>query len=60
MKCLYCNSNMKCVNDVSDISVRIDWFECNDCNGKCEVIYSVSSRKRVKKTWTHEFVEVFE
>jgi len=57
MKCMYCGSNMKCVNDVNDISVRIDWYECTECDGKCEIIYNTIDSKPINRTWTHKLIE---
>lgn len=31
MECFTCKSDMKCTDDVNDINVRIDWFECPKC-----------------------------
>ena len=39
MKCFTCKTKMKCINDVNDISVRIDWYECPKCNSSSEIIY---------------------
>ena len=40
MDCIVCGSKMNCVDDVNDISTRIDWFKCPLCNTNAEIIYS--------------------
>jgi hypothetical protein len=39
MKCLLCETEMKCENDVNDISTRIDWLSCTKCGSVAEVQY---------------------
>ena len=39
MKCLTCKTEMVCVNDVNDISVRIDFVECPKCGSHADIIY---------------------
>src|SRR5512138_57477 len=39
MKCLTCNTEMVCYNDVNDIYQRIDWLKCPKCDSKAEIIY---------------------
>ena len=39
MKCITCKTQMKCVSDVSDIYVRIDFVECPKCGSKADIIY---------------------
>lgn len=42
---------MKCVNDVNEILVRIDWEECPKCGSKCEIIYGNNGEYIKKVTW---------
>jgi hypothetical protein len=39
MECITCKTKMKCVDDVNDISTRIDWLECSKCKSKAEIQY---------------------
>lgn len=37
MECLTCKTQMECVDDVNEISTRIDWLECPKCGSKAEI-----------------------
>lgn len=56
MKCLQCQSEMKCVNDVNDISTRIDWLKCPVCGSTGTIIYNggmgPDRNKVVHSEWT--------
>lgn len=51
MECITCKETMKCVNDVNDISIRIDWLECPKCKSTAEVIYGANGKYITKVTW---------
>jgi len=40
MKCIICESEMENIDDVNNISNRIDWMICPKCGTKAEIIYS--------------------
>lgn len=42
MKCLTCKEKMECINDVNNVSVRIDWLECPKCKSTAQVEYEVN------------------
>lgn len=39
MKCFTCKTEMTCVDDVNDISIRIDFVQCPKCNSYAEIHY---------------------
>lgn len=39
-----CGEEMKCVDDVNDIDIRIDWLRCPKCNSFAEIIYDNNNR----------------
>ena len=49
MKCIVCESEMKCVDDVNDVSTRIDWMECPVCGTKAEIIYTNTTHPCIEK-----------
>ncbi len=51
MKCITCATTMKCVNDVNDISIRIDWVECPKCKSKAEIQYGNNGEFMSKVIW---------
>ena len=51
MKCLTCKTEMKCINDVNDISTRIDWEKCPKCKSKAEIQYENGGEYVEKVTW---------
>jgi len=46
MKCITCETEMKCVNDVNDISTRIDWLDCPKCGSTAEITYGTNGAER--------------
>lgn len=52
MKCFTCCTRMKCVNDVNEISTRIDWLECPKCGSKAEIIFGNNGEYYDKITWS--------
>lgn len=52
MKCLECNEEMKCVNDVNYTTIRIDFLKCEKCGATADVAYTnaIPQRKDVV-TW---------
>ena len=44
LKCIECNSEMKCENDVNDAGIRIDWNVCTKCGSKSEIIYGNNNK----------------
>ena len=51
MKCLKCETEMKCYNDVNDIAVRIDWKRCPNCGAEAELIYDALDNGISKVIW---------
>ena len=54
MKCHTCKTVMKCVNDVNEISVRIDWVECPKCGSKADIIYGDHGEYIREVHWTRD------
>jgi Zn finger protein HypA/HybF involved in hydrogenase expression len=42
---------MKCVDDVNDISVRIDFVECPKCGSKADIIYENNGEYVKEVNW---------
>lgn len=51
MKCITCKTQMKCVSDVNNISVRIDFVECPKCGSKADIIYGNNGEYVDKVNW---------
>jgi DNA-directed RNA polymerase subunit M/transcription elongation factor TFIIS len=51
MECITCKEIMKCVDDVNDISVRIDWLVCPKCGSKAEIVYDVQKGYITEVNW---------
>jgi len=51
MECLTCHTQMKCVDDVNDISIRIDWVKCPKCGSAAEIQYGDNGKYILKVTW---------
>lgn len=51
MKCHTCKTEMKCYDDVNDMSVRIDWLKCPKCNSWAEVTYGNNGEYIEKVIW---------
>ena len=54
MECYTCHEQMKCVDDVNEISIRIDWFECPKCKSKADVEYGQNGKYITKVTWKRD------
>ena len=52
MNCLNCKTEMKCIDDVNEISVRIDWEECPVCKSQAEIIFDRNDMSIEKIIWT--------
>jgi hypothetical protein len=48
------NDRMRCVDDVNDEAVRIDWLKCERCGSKAEIVYGRNGRYIEKVTWNRE------
>lgn len=48
MKCVTCDNEMTCIDDINEDATRIDWFKCKNCNTEMEVQYD--RRMRVLST----------
>lgn len=46
MKCLECGEEMLCVDDVNDISTKIDFLKCEKCGATAEITYDNNIQKR--------------
>ena len=55
MICHCCNEQMKCVDDVNEISTRIDWMRCPKCNSFAEIEYDTSSHKIIQVVWKRDY-----
>jgi len=42
---------MKCIDDVNDISVRIDFVKCPKCGSKANIIYGNNGEYIEKVEW---------
>ena len=52
MKCIKCNTDMKCYDDVTYSCVRIDFVICPSCGSKAEIEYDSSKDMNIDKvTW---------
>lgn len=51
MKCITCKTKMICIDDVNDISVRIDLEECPECKSIAEIHYGENGRYVEKIIW---------
>lgn len=51
MKCITCKTEMKCIDDVNEISTRIDWLECPKCKSKAEVTFGSNGEYIEKVIW---------
>ncbi len=51
MKCFTCKEEMKCYDDINDISVRIDFVKCPKCNSMAEIIYHPINGYILKVDW---------
>lgn len=51
MKCFTCKTEMICVNDVNDISNRIDWVECLKCGSHAEIVYGNNGEYITQIKW---------
>lgn len=51
MRCLKCNTQMDCVDDVVTTFLRVDWFECPVCKSKAEVHYDVKTMEMTNFNW---------
>ena len=51
MECLTCHTQMKCVDDVNEVSTRIDWEECPKCHSKAEIVYGGNGKYIEKVNW---------
>lgn len=54
MECITCKTEMKCINDVNEMSARIDWLKCPKCGSKAEIIYAYHGRYIAKVTWQRD------
>lgn len=52
MKCLTCNTKMKCYDDVTTNFTRIDWVQCPECESRAELLYDNGTKQIKKVTWT--------
>lgn len=48
-KCLNCDIEMMCINDVNDIGYRADVFKCPKCKAVKEVVYHDSKCSSIDK-----------
>jgi len=53
MQCLTCGEQMKCYNDVNDISVRIDWEQCPKCGSWSQIEYN-SKGQQERVLWLRD------
>jgi Zn finger protein HypA/HybF involved in hydrogenase expression len=51
MKCLTCKTEMKCYDDVNEISTRIDWVKCPKCGSIAEIIYGNNGEYISEVNW---------
>lgn len=51
MKCIICNVEMRCVDDVNDISTKIDWVVCPVCGTKAEINFTADRKNIEKVIW---------
>ena len=49
MKCFTCGTEMKCVDDVNEISTRIDFVECPKCKSKADIVYENNNCEYIKE-----------
>ena len=51
MKCITCKTEMKCFDDVNEISTRIDWLKCPKCKSTAEVTFGGHGEYIAKVIW---------
>jgi len=54
MKCITCKTIMVCIDDVNDISTRIDFVECPKCGSKADIIYGNNGEYINQVNWWRE------
>lgn len=51
MKCIECDTEMICKDDVNYTSTRIDWLLCPKCNSTAEIEYDNNGEHISKVIW---------
>lgn len=54
MKCLTCQSPMICIDDVNDISARIDFVICPKCGSVADIYYGNNGEFIKEVLWKRE------
>jgi len=54
MKCITCKTIMICIDDVNDISTRIDFVKCPKCGSKADIIYGNNGEYINQVNWWRE------
>ena len=51
MKCINCKEDMYCYDDVNDISTRIDFCRCEQCDIKADIIFNCNDITKFHIEW---------
>ena len=51
MRCLQCEIEMECYNDVNDVGARIDWERCPNCGAESTIVYNVNTLNVIHSSW---------
>lgn len=55
MKCHCCGEEMKCVDDVNEATVRIDWMKCPKCSSFAEIEYNTCTHNIDQILWRRDY-----
>jgi len=51
MDCFTCQTKMKCVDDVNDVTARIDILKCPLCGSTASVVFGMNGKFVEKVDW---------
>ena len=54
MKCYACGENMKNVDDINDMAIRMDFKKCPKCGSAAQIVYNVQEGYIIKVIWDRE------
>jgi len=54
MNCFTCKNEMVCVDDVNEISVRMDFVKCPKCNSEAEIYYGKNGEYIKEVVWRRD------
>lgn len=54
MECYTCKDKMKCVDDINQEMLRVDFFECTRCESVAEVTYGAHGKYILTVSWKRD------